>query len=123
MIGFALLLCVVLGVLFYPGVTNQIRLSVFVAILIAIVLYLGYMSYKSLKSSKSSKSDTPCNSCNGPRPKRCSECGHNPCKCSHILPGQTECPKCRGSLGGTSVPSIQGCGSCGRHYRCPGCLL
>jgi hypothetical protein len=122
-IALVLLIAAVMIIIFYPGITNEIRMAALTLILVVIIGYLGYMSYKSLTKEENTAEE--CNTCNGPppQPNPCDECGMNPCQCAQILPGQTRCPKCDASSLMPSLPGITSCSSCQRNYRCPGCLL
>jgi hypothetical protein len=122
-LAFILLIAAVMVIILYPGITNEIRMTILTVILVAIIGYLGYISYISL--SKEVNTAEECNTCNGPPPQYdpCDECGINPCQCAQTLPGQTRCPKCDSSSLMPSLPGITSCSSCHRNYRCPGCLL
>ena len=119
---FVVLLGIVLLVVFFPGLTASVRMSVLIAVLIMVVGALMYMNFN-MASVTAITADTGCDTCNGPPKSPCDECGHNPCKCAHALPGQKRCPKCPGLLGNTPIAGIKGCDTCNRNYRCPGCLL
>lgn len=115
-------LAVILVLLLIPTISIPTKMGILFMILLFII---GCLIYVNLEKSKE-KAPTECNTCNGPSryPSRCSDCNYNPCKCSQVIPGQTECPRCRGGLGPMGgMPGIMGCGDCGRSYRCPGCLL
>jgi hypothetical protein len=117
-----LLITAILVIIFYPGITNEIRMSILTLILVAIILYMAYISYKSFSKEESTAEE--CNTCNGPPPSSsCDECGMSPCQCAETLPGQTRCPKCDSSSLMPSLPGITSCSTCNRNYRCPGCLL
>ena len=120
----ALLITCILVIIFYPGITNEIRMGVLTVILVVIIGYLGYISYKSL--SKEENTAEECNTCNGPPPQsssNCDECDMSPCQCAQTLPGQTRCPKCDSPSLLPSLPGMTSCSNCHRNYRCPGCLL
>lgn len=119
---FVVLLGIVLLVVFFPGLTAPARMSVLIAVLIMVVGALIYMNFN-MAAVTAITADTGCDTCNGPPKSPCDECGHNPCKCAHALPGQKRCPKCPGLLGNTPIAGIKGCDTCNRNYRCPGCLL
>lgn len=61
--------------------------------------------------------------CQKPKPTNCNRCGHTPCKCSHIVPGQKKCPICTGDLKRSVGAGLGTCDTCNRSYRCPGCQL
>ena len=61
--------------------------------------------------------------CQKPKPTNCNRCGHTPCQCAHILPGQTKCPMCPGDLKRSVGAGMGRCTSCNRSYRCPGCQM
>jgi hypothetical protein len=124
-LALVLLIAAVMVVILYPGITNEIRMTILTIILAAIIGYLGYLSYKSIVKEEVQAEE--CNTCNGPPPQStpssCDECGMNPCQCAQTLPGQSRCPKCDSSSLMPSLPGITSCSSCQRNYRCPGCLL
>jgi uncharacterized paraquat-inducible protein A len=120
---FIFLLAVVLVIVFYPGISIMIQMTVLIGILLFIIGALVYVNYEKMKEKEASDATSnTCNTCSGP-PSRCSDCNYNPCQCTQIIPGQTRCPRCPGSVQPTSMNGISGCSSCGRNYRCPGCLL
>lgn len=116
-----LLLGIVLAILFVPLFNPTVKLAL---LSILLVLILAYSVLVLIKSSKSSGEPVPdIQPCSASSPSYCQECNANPCRCAEILPGQKECPKCRGQLCTGAMQGIQSCGGCGRGYRCPGCLL
>lgn len=123
MIGFLILLGIVLLILFVPGVPCAVQLGVLITVLVMVILMVAY-SYIGTGGKDSSGGSNACNTCNGPKKhNKCHECGYNPCKCTDILPGQTQCNKCGGGIYDSGLDGIKGCDRCGRKYRCPGCLL
>jgi hypothetical protein len=122
----ALLIALILVIIFYPEITNGLRMSILTIMLAAIIGYLAYSSYVSL--TKVETTDNECNTCNGPQSQQqsqstCDECDMSLCQCAQVLPGQTRCPKCDASSLTPTLPGITSCASCHRNYRCPGCLL
>ena len=115
------LLVLVLVILFVPGAEPMTKLVLLSTLLISVIAYSVYV----LVTGKQSPS-APSASSNGngsTPPSDCQECNANPCRCTEVIPNQTECPKCRGLLGTSPAEGIQSCHDCGRCYRCPGCLL
>ena len=75
------------------------------------------------KKCKKKDAGTCGRKCQKPRPTNCNRCGHTPCKCAHIVPGQKKCPICPGDLKESAGAGMGTCDTCNRSYRCPGCQL
>lgn len=119
---FLLLLIIVLIILFVPILGPTVKLALLSLILVVVIGFSILILVRSAKSTPS-PSVPDIQPCSASSPSYCQECNSNPCRCAEILPGQQECPKCRGKLCTGAVQGIQNCGGCGRGYRCPGCLL
>jgi hypothetical protein len=118
-----ILLVIVLAILFVPVLGPTVKLLLLSILLVFVIAYSVIILIRSSQSSNSLHPSVPeIQPCSN-HPSYCQECNANPCRCAEILPGQKECPKCRGQLCTGAIEGIQSCGGCGRGYRCPGCLL
>lgn len=117
------LLVLVLAILFVPGTEPMTKLIFLSILLVSITVYSIYVLIRT-KPTPSDSHPSPAGQADGcAEPSYCQECNANPCRCTEVIPNQTECPKCRGLLGASPVAGVQSCHDCGRCYRCPGCLL
>ncbi len=131
MILAVILLGIVVLTIIIPGLSTATRIAILLGILGLVIFGIWYggkfdlsMSATTKESTNEASGSNECNTCNGPpKANDCDECSSNPCKCSEVLPGQSRCPKCPGALGSSVIGGIMNCDKCGRHFRCPGCLL